>query len=49
LTNGPPTTVVFGVVSRTGPGPDSNLPPRTPPLTIVPTRKKIYWKSSGEN
>jgi type IV pilus assembly protein PilY1 len=49
VASGQPTTVVFGTVSRSGPGPDSSLPPRQPPLTIVPTRKKLYWKSSGEN
>lgn len=56
-----PVTVVFGAVKRLPGGSgggtsctgsscgNSALPPQPALPTIVPTRTKIYWKSSGEN
>jgi type IV pilus assembly protein PilY1 len=42
------TTVVIGAAQRSG-GASAPISPQEVKPTIVPTRKTIYWKSSGEN
>ena len=42
-------SIAVGVVSTTVLGPNSVIGPTQLPKTVIPTRKQIYWKSSGEN
>jgi type IV pilus assembly protein PilY1 len=42
------TTVVIGAVQRSG-GSSAAISPQEVKPTIIPTRKTVYWKSSGED
>ncbi len=49
VVNGVAITVALGTVQSSGSGVSSPIAPQQISPTIVPTRKKIFWKSSGEN
>jgi hypothetical protein len=46
--SGQSMTVAIGTAQLSG-GVSSSISPQQVKPSIVPTRKKIYWKSSGEN
>jgi type IV pilus assembly protein PilY1 len=46
--NGTPTAVIIGAVQKSG-GASSPISPQELKPPITPTRKTIYWKSSGED
>ena len=46
--DGKVTTMIFSAGCLSG-GNCSTIPPQQPPVTIVPARHAIFWKSSGEN
>jgi type IV pilus assembly protein PilY1 len=48
VVNGQPMTVTIGTAQMSG-AVSSPISPQQVKPNIVPTRKKIYWKSSGEN
>jgi len=48
VVNGTPMTVTIGTAQMSG-GVSSPISPQQVKPNIVPTRKKIFWKSSGEN
>jgi type IV pilus assembly protein PilY1 len=46
--DGIPTTVVIGTAQRSG-GASTLISPQEIKPTIVPKRKLVYWKSSGQD